>query len=108
MAHLHYLLVLGFIGACAIFISLFFRLQMPHFWRLFLLTDFSILIIYLTWDYWAISRRNWYFDTKQIVGSYVFEKMPIEEVLFFVIVPMTTIMTYLALKKLTGWGREAR
>jgi lycopene cyclase domain-containing protein len=106
VAHLHYLLVLAFIGACAIFVALLFRIRKPHFWRFFLLTDFSILIIYLSWDFWAINRRNWYFDTKQIIGSYILGKMPIEEVLFFIIVPLTTIMTYLALMKLTGWGGE--
>ena len=32
-------------------------------------------------------------------------KLPIEEVLFFIIVPMMSILTYLALTKLTGWGK---
>jgi hypothetical protein len=30
-------------------------------------------------------------------------KVPLEEILFFIIVPLTTIVTYKALLKLTGW-----
>ena len=32
----------------------------------------------------------------------LFDKLPIEEVLFFIIVPLMTVLTYLALVKLTG------
>jgi hypothetical protein len=32
-------------------------------------------------------------------------KLPIEEFLFFIIVPMMTVLTYLALTKLTGWEK---
>jgi len=33
-------------------------------------------------------------------------KLPIEEFLFFIIVPLMTVLTYLALTKLTGWGKD--
>jgi hypothetical protein len=32
-------------------------------------------------------------------------KLPIEEFLFFIIVPLMTVLTYLALIKLTGWPK---
>lgn len=32
-------------------------------------------------------------------------KLPIEEFLFFIIVPLMTVLTYLALIKLTGWQK---
>ena len=104
MAKFNYLLVLSFIATCAIFIALVFRIRVKGFWRLFVITDLAILVIYLIWDYWAISKKNWYFDGSQILGVKIFGIIPIEEILFFMIVPLTSLLTYLALKKLTKWS----
>jgi lycopene cyclase domain-containing protein len=103
MAHLHYLRVLAFIGTCALGVGIGFKIREPRFWRTFLYTDVAILIIYLAWDYWAITKKNWYFDSKQILGVPFIAHIPIEEILFFIIVPLTTVVTYKALLKLTGW-----
>jgi lycopene cyclase domain-containing protein len=103
MAHWHYLGVLLFVGVCAIFIRLVFKPNFPGFWKLFFYTDGLILALYLTWDYWAITKKNWYFDRKQILDLNLIPRVPIEEVLFFIVVPLTTVLTFLALKKLTGW-----
>jgi lycopene cyclase domain-containing protein len=104
MARANYLYVLLFISACAIFVTLLFRLRAENFWKRFLITDVVVLAVYVGWDYWAISRGNWYFDKNQILGIFVLSKLPVEEILFFIIVPLMTVLTHLALKKLTGWG----
>ena len=106
MAHLHYIGVLLFIGACAIGVRDAFRLKIPHLWRTFLYTDLTLIVIYLSWDIWAIYKRNWYFDKQQILNINLLPRVPIEEVLFFVVVPFTTVMTYKALLKLTNWDNS--
>jgi lycopene cyclase domain-containing protein len=57
------------------------------------------------WDFSAVSKGSWFFDSNQILGIMLFGKLPIEEVLFFIIVPLMTVLTYLALVKLTSWGK---
>jgi len=104
--NLHYSLVLLFIGACAVGVNFGFKLQILEQLKLFLKVDALILLVYLIWDFWAVSKGSWYFDTNQILGIQIFGKLPIEEMLFFVIVPLMTVLTYLALIKLTGWGRD--
>ena len=101
MAQFNYLMVLGFIGACAIFVNFGFRLRISRKWKLFLLTDAVILAIYLAWDFWAVSKGSWYFDPEQVIGLYIFSRLPIEEILFFIIVPLMVVLTYLALIKLS-------
>lgn len=103
MTHLHYIGVLLFIGLCALGVGIGFRLKIPRFWRTFLYTDLTLLAIYLAWDIWAIYKRNWYFDKTQILDLYLIPRVPIEEVLFFVVVPLTTVMSYKALAKITKW-----
>jgi|LakMenEpi03Aug12_release.lakeMendotaPanAssembly.Ray.scaffolds.fasta_scaffold380081_2 lycopene cyclase domain-containing protein len=102
---LHYSFVLIFIVICAIGVNFGFRLQFSKKLKLFLVTDSLILVIYLIWDFWAISKGSWFFDPNQILGIMLLGKLPIEEFLFFIIVPMMTVLTYLALTKLTGWGK---
>ena len=105
MENLHYAYVLIFIAICAVGVNFGFRLQFSKKLRLFLLTDSLILFIYLIWDFWAVSKGSWFFDPNQILGIMLLGKLPIEEVLFFIIVPMKTVMTYMALTNLTGWGK---
>ena len=105
MENLHYSYVLIFIAICAVGVNFGFKLQFSKKLKLFLLTDSLILVIYLIWDFWAVSKGSWFFDPDQILGIMLLGKLPIEEVLFFIIVPLMTVLTYLALTKLTGWGR---
>jgi len=101
VAHFHYAVVLLFVAICAIGVNVGFRLRITHLWRVFLATDAAILLIYTAWDIWAVENHNWRFDSAQILGLRIFAGLPIEEILFFVIVPLITVLTYLALSKLT-------
>ena len=106
MENLHYSYVLIFIVTCAVGVNFGFRLKFSKRLKLFLLTDSLILVLYLIWDFWAISKGSWFFDPDQILGIMLLGKLPIEEFLFFIIVPLMTVLTYLALIKLTGWDKE--
>lgn len=108
MENLHYSLVLVFIGICAVGVNFGFRLRISKQIKLFFKVDALILLVYLIWDFWAVSKGSWYFDVNQILGVQLLGKLPIEEVLFFVIVPLMTVLTYLALIKLTSWVRAKR
>ena len=104
MSHLSYLVVIIFVMMCAFGVNLGFRLRIGKRWRELLLTEIAILVIYLFWDTWAIAKKSWFFDTHQTVNIDLLPKVPIEEVLFFIIVPLMIIISYQALLKLTGWS----
>lgn len=72
------------------------------------MADLSILVIYLNWDYWAIRKGNWDFDREQILGFYLFGNIPVEEVLFFIIVPLMTVIVYTTLMKLIKYFKDRR
>lgn len=103
MAKFHYLLVLAFIAICAVGVNFGFRLRISRRLKQFILTDALILVVYLLWDGWAVNKGSWFFDSSQILGFKFFGKLPVEEVLFFIIVPLMAVLAYLALGKLTGW-----
>jgi len=108
MTHLSYLAVIVFVAICAFSINWGFGLRIGKRWRELILTEFAIVIIYLSWDTWAIAKKNWFFDTHQIVNIDVLPKVPLEELLFFIVVPLTIILSYQALLKLTGWSQKGR
>ena len=56
----------------------------------------SILIVglsYILWDILVTSRGDWWFDKKFLIGIELFG-LPIEEILFFVVVPFACIFIY--------------
>ena len=56
----------------------------------------SILIVapfYIVWDELAVIYGTWSFNGKMVIGLYFF-RIPIEEVLFFIVVPFSTLLIY--------------
>jgi lycopene cyclase domain-containing protein len=57
-----------------------------------------IAIIFLAWDYYAVRSGHWFFDKSQVVGIYGPSGIPLEEFLFFFIVPLAGLMTIEAVR----------
>ena len=62
------------------------------------LSIFPVAIIFLIWDYYAVHSGHWFFDKKQVVGIYGPAGVPLEEFLFFIIVPLAGLMTIEAVR----------
>ena len=56
-----------------------------------------ILLIFGTWDVFATYRGHWHFNPESIWHIRIIN-LPVEEVLFFVIIPFCCIFTWEALK----------
>jgi len=57
-----------------------------------------VAALFIAWDLYAIHSGHWYFNRKQILGIYLPGRIPLEEVLFFIIVPLAAIMTIEAVR----------
>lgn len=62
------------------------------------LSIFPVSIFFLIWDAYAISQGHWFFDEKQILGVFGPFDIPLEEFLFFTIIPIAAIMTIEAVR----------
>lgn len=65
--------------------------------RLFL-SIAPVAILFLIWDAYAISQGHWYFDSNQILGVIGPFEIPLEEFLFFIFIPIASVMTIEAVR----------
>jgi lycopene cyclase domain-containing protein len=72
--------------------------------RRLLLTIAPVVAVFLLWDLYAIDAEHWFFDPAQTTGVMLFGVLPIEELLFFVVVPIAAVMTLEAVRVVkTHW-----
>jgi lycopene cyclase domain-containing protein len=57
------------------------------------LSILPISLLFLIWDAYAIARGHWFFDRSQILGIFGPFQIPLEEYLFFIVVPLAAILT---------------
>lgn len=71
-------------------------------WRRLLLTLAPVVAVFAVWDLLAIRAGHWDFDPAQVSGIAVAD-LPIEELLFFVAIPICAILTLEAVRSVKGW-----
>jgi len=57
-----------------------------------------VALIFIIWDAYAVRNGHWSFDKSQILGLYGPFCIPVEEYLFFFVVPIAAIMTIEAVR----------
>ena len=62
-------------------------------WKRALLSILPISTLFLIWDAYAIKQGHWFFDRDKILGIYGPFNIPLEEFLFFLIIPLAALMT---------------
>ncbi len=62
--------------------------------------------VFLVWDAIAIAAGIWWYNGKYMTGIEVPPRVPIEEVLFFVVIPVCGLLTYNAVSTILDWSRR--
>ena len=70
--------------------------------RRLLLTLLPVLAVFLVWDLYAISRGHWAFDGAQTLGAVLPGGLPVEELLFFLVVPTCAVLAFEAVRLVTA------
>lgn len=103
MRHLTYLAVLV---ACVLGtapLELFLQTRVYRRPVRLVLTLLPILAVFLTWDVYAIHRREWSYDLHRMTGVVLPGRLPLEELLFFFVIPVCAILTLEAVRSVKGW-----
>lgn len=52
-----------------------------------------VLVIFTLWDIYAISQGHWKFDSRYVTGVIAIANVPLEEILFFIVIPICAVLT---------------
>jgi lycopene cyclase domain-containing protein len=65
------------------------------------------VVVFVAWDIAAIARHQWRFNPKYVTGARLPGSLPIEELVFFIVVPICALLTFEVVGRLLG-GRKKR
>ncbi|MGC9667303.1 lycopene cyclase domain-containing protein [Planosporangium sp. 12N6] len=108
MRHLLYLAVLLGCLAGALWLEPVLRVGVLRRWRRLLLTLLPVATVFTAWDVAAIAAGHWSFDAAQTTGVLLPGGLPLEELLFFLVVPVCAILGFEAVRTvLARWNGSA-
>ena len=103
MRHLTYVAVLGACLAGALWLEPVLRVGVLRRWRRLALTVLPVALVFVAWDLAAIAAGHWDFDPEQTTGVVLPGRLPLEELLFFLVVPVCAILALEAVRAVLGW-----
>jgi lycopene cyclase domain-containing protein len=103
MLRYSYLGVLAFCFVGTLWLELFLRVNVYRRWRRLLLALAPTVTIFVAWDLLAIAAGHWSYDPRQLVGVLLPGRLPLEELLFFLVVPACGILAFEAVRAVQGW-----
>ena len=98
MSHLLYLAILLGCLVAPVTLQLVLPINLLGQWRRLVLTLIPILVVFLGWDVFAIGDREWTYARRWITGLTLPGRLPIEELAFFVVIPICAIATLEAVR----------
>ena len=103
MRHLTYLALLAgcLVGTAPLEIVL--RTRVYSRWRRLVLALLPGVALGVSWDLYALHAGHWSFDERYVTGI-TLDRLPIEEVLFFIVIPICAVLTLEAVRRCRpGW-----
>lgn len=98
MSKYGYLAMIVFTIFGSFWLELFLKVNVLKRIKRALLAIAPVALIFIIWDAYAIRSGHWRFDKSQILGLYGPFCIPLEEYLFFIVVPIAAIMTIEAVR----------
>jgi lycopene cyclase domain-containing protein len=72
-------------------------------WRRLLLALAPTVVLFTAWDLAAIAAGHWRYDPAQTTGLLLPGGLPVEELLFFLVVPTCAVLGFEAVRAVRGW-----
>jgi len=88
-----YMAMLAFTVFGSFWLEIVLKTSVLKRWKRALISILPISFFFLVWDAYAIAQGHWFFNRDRMLGIYGPFDIPLEEFLFFIIVPMAAILT---------------
>lgn len=91
--HWSYIAVLAFVTVASFWLEFAFRLRVLRNPLRLIKTLALSAPLFILWDAYAIANHHWYFSAEKTLGIYGPLGIPLEEYLFFIIIPIAGLLT---------------
>lgn len=103
MRHLTYLGVLAFCLIGTAPLEIFLRTRVYRRPLRLVLSLLPVVVVFVVWDLYAIAREHWTYDGEQTTGVVLPGRLPLDELLFFLVIPICAVLTLEAVRAVKGW-----
>jgi lycopene cyclase domain-containing protein len=93
-----YVAILAFVMLGCLWLEVALRTRVFRRWRRLALSILPAVLIFFAWDVYAVAQGHWWFDPDRILGLYLPGSVPFDEVLFFVAIPIASVLTLEAVR----------
>ena len=107
LPHWSYVAMLAFCLAGTLPLVPYFRLRVLRQPRRLALTVLLAGSPFVLWDLWATRAGHWRFDEEQTLPWRI-ARLPLEEIGFFIVIPLVSVLTYEAVLAVRRQGRVLR
>jgi len=97
--HWTYLLVLAACLCATVPLEFVFQVRVLRRPVILLAALLPELVLFLSWDLYAIHAHQWTYDPRRIIGVILPGGLPVEEALFFLVVPVCAVLAFEAVKR---------
>jgi len=85
--------MIAFTVVGSLWLEIIFKVGVLRRWKRALKSILPVSALFIAWDAYAIAQGHWFFDRDQILGIFGPFGIPLEEYLFFVVVPLAALLT---------------
>ena len=103
MRHLGYLGMLALCLFGTLPLEVLLGVRVYRQWRRLALTLLCVAPLFVAWDLYAINAGHWRFDSDQTIGLTLPGDLPVEELLFFLVIPVCSVLALEAVRRVRGW-----
>jgi len=103
ISRLSYVAVLGFVVVGSGWLEIMLRTRVLRRWKRLVLSIAPVVIVFFLWDAYAVAADHWSFDESRILGIFIPPSVPLDEVLFFIVIPLASILALEGVRSAKGW-----
>jgi lycopene cyclase domain-containing protein len=90
----NYVFVLAACLLGSLWLEFVLRTRVLRRWRRLIRVVPIVVIVFSLWDAYAIGSAHWNFDAAQTLGIHVPGNIPLDEILFFIVIPICAILSF--------------
>lgn len=108
IGHYEYLALMAACLLITLPLEVVFGARVYRRFRLLALAVLPVVLVFSIWDVVGIVREHWDYNPASVTGIQLVLGMPLEELVFFVVIPVCGLLTYEAVGQVLARGRVLR